>query len=118
MAAEGAHHSSIKRTWTVFVIMSLITLVEVVFGIIKPESLHLTHIFGLSILNYIFIILTIVKAYYIMWAFMHLEQEKSAFRWSVAGVLIFLCVYLITLILIEGNYIFEVFHHSQYKWIF
>ncbi|AJH13753.1 cytochrome C oxidase subunit IV family protein [Myroides profundi] len=118
MAAEGAHHSNTKRIWTVFVIMSVITLVEVILGIIKPESLHHVHIFGLSLLNYIFIILTIVKAYYIMWAFMHLEQEKSAFRWSVAGVLTFLCVYLITLVLTEGNYIFDVFHNSQYKWIF
>ncbi|MCC9042668.1 cytochrome C oxidase subunit IV family protein [Myroides sp. M-43] len=117
MAAE-AHHSNTKRIWTVFVIMSVITLVEVILGIIKPASLHHAHIFGLSLLNYIFIILTVVKAYYIMWAFMHLEQEKSAFRWSVAGILSFLCVYLITLVLIEGNYIFEVFHNSQYKWIF
>ncbi|MTG96834.1 MULTISPECIES: cytochrome C oxidase subunit IV family protein [Myroides] len=118
MAAEGAHQSNTKKIWKVFFILSLITIVEVVLGIFKPDSLHHVHIFGLSLLNYIFIILTIWKAYYIMWSFMHLEQEKSSFRWSVAGVLGFLCVYLITLVLIEGNYVYDVFHNSQYKWIF
>lgn len=118
MATEGAHVSNTKKIWKVFAILSIITLVEVVLGILKPESLHHVHIFGLSLLNYIFIILTIVKAYYIMWSFMHLEGEKAAFRWSVVGVLIFLCVYLIGMVLTEGNYIYEVFHNSQYKWIF
>jgi heme/copper-type cytochrome/quinol oxidase subunit 4 len=107
MASETAHHSNTKRIWTVFVLLSIVTIVEVVLGIFKPESVHHVHIFGLSLLNYIFIILTIVKAYYIMWAFMHLEQETKAFRWSVAGTLSFLCVYLITLVLIEGDYVYE-----------
>ncbi|MEC4112851.1 cytochrome C oxidase subunit IV family protein [Myroides pelagicus] len=118
MASEGTHQSNTKKIWTVFAILSIITLVEVVLGIIKPESLHQVYIYGLSLLNYIFIILTIAKAYYIMWSFMHLEHEKKSFQWSVAGVLGFLCVYLITLVLIEGNYIYDVFQSSQYKWIF
>ena len=119
MAADAtAHHSNAKKIWKVFFILSAITIVEVVLGIFKPESIHHVLFFGLSLLNYIFIVLTIWKAYYIMWSFMHLEQEKTAFRWTVAGVLAFLCVYLITLVLIEGNYVYEVFHNAQYKWIF
>ncbi len=117
MAAEG-HKSNTKRIWSVFIILSLITLVEVVLGIYKPDMLHNVRLFGLSVLNYIFIILTIWKAYYIMWAFMHLEGEVKAFRWSVAGVLAFLCTYLITLVLIEGDYVFEVYQNSQIRWIF
>ncbi len=119
MAATGAEYiSNKKRIWTVFIIMSLVTIVEVVLGIIKPDSLHKVDVLHLSILNWIFIILTIVKAYYIMWAFMHLEGEKGSLRWSVVGTLSFLCVYMITLILIEGNYIFDVFNNDFYKWIF
>lgn len=118
MATEVAHKSNTKRIWTVFIILSLITFVEVILGIIKPDSLHHVYIVGLSLLNYIFILLTIWKAYYIMWAFMHLEGETAAFRWSVVGTLCFLGVTLITLILIEGNYIFDVFQNSQYRWIF
>ncbi|SFJ31573.1 cytochrome C oxidase subunit IV family protein [Myroides guanonis] len=119
MAATGVEHkSNKKRIWTVFVIMSLITIVEVILGIYKPDSLHMTDILHLSLLNWIFIILTIVKAYYIMWAFMHLEGESAGLRWSVVGTLSFLCVYMIALILIEGNYIFDVFNNDFYKWIF
>ena len=112
------HESNTKRIWLVFGILSLITIVEVFFGIIKPDALFRNDLFRLSLLNWLFIILTIVKAYYIMWAFMHLEGEKGSLRWSIVSPLIFLIIYLVFILLIEGNYIFDVFHSSQYKWIF
>jgi cytochrome c oxidase subunit 4 len=58
-----AHESNTKRIWMVFIILSVITIVEVIFGIIKPASLHLTSFLGTSPLNWIFIILTLFKAY-------------------------------------------------------
>lgn len=119
MATTGVEYkSNKKRIWTVFVIMSIVTIVEVVLGIYKPESLHMVDILHMSILNWIFIILTIVKAYYIMWAFMHLEGETAALRWSVVGVLGFLVCYIIVLFLIEANYVFDVFNNDYYLWIF
>ena len=75
-----AHESNTKRIWIVLILLSVITTVEVAFGIIKPASLHLTSILGTSPLNWIFIILTLVKAYYITWAFMHMEGEKKWFN--------------------------------------
>lgn len=117
MAAHG-HASNTKRIWTVFVILSVITGIEVVLGIFKPDVLFHPHILSLSVLNWIFILLTIVKAYYIMWAFMHLEGEKKAFTWSIAGTMVFLMLYMTALILIEGDYIYEVFQNSSYRWIF
>jgi len=113
-----AHESNTKRIWYVFALLSVITVVEVIFGIIKPESLHLTHFLGTSPLNWIFIILTLVKAYYIMWAFMHLEGEKSSFRWTIVGPLVFLILYLCFIVLIEANYIYDVFKTGHLKWIF
>jgi len=113
-----AHESNTKRIWTVFIILSVITTVEVFFGIVKPDALYKTDLFRLNLLNWLFIILTIVKAYYIMWAFMHLEGEKGSLRWSIVSPLVFLIIYLVFILLIEGNYIFDVFHTSQYKWIF
>ena len=35
------------------------------------------HVLGMKILNWIFIILTIVKAYYITWDFMHMRDETK-----------------------------------------
>ena len=113
-----AHESNTKRIWVVFAILSVITTVEVILGIIKPASLHLTSFLGTSPLNWIFLILTIVKAYYITWAFMHMEGEKKWLRRSVVWTAVFLIIYLSFILLVEGNYIFEVFRDSQLKWIF
>ena len=112
------HVSNTKRIWTVFGILSVITIVEVIFGIVKPEALHMTNFLGLNLLNWLFIILTIVKAYYIVYAFMHMEGEKSSLRYSVILPLIFLVIYLLFILLTEGNYIFDVFKDSTIKWNF
>lgn len=112
------HESNTKRIWTVFGILSVITIVEVALGIVKPDFLFKTDLFKMHLLNWIFIILTVVKAYYIMWAFMHLEGEKANLRWSIVAPLVFLIIYLVFILLIEGNYVFDVFQVSQYKWIF
>lgn len=113
-----AHESNTKRIWTVFGILSLITIVEVAFGIFKPESLHFTSVLGLNLLNWLFIILTLVKAYYIVWAFMHIEGEKATLRNSVVYPVIFLVIYLLFILLTEANYVFEVFKNSTIKWNF
>ncbi len=112
------HESNNKRIWTVFILLSVITTVEVILGLIKPELLYMHNLLHMNLLNWTFIILTLVKAYYIVWAFMHMEGEKSSLRWSVVAPLIFLVLYLVMIILIEGNYIFEVFKNSTIKWNF
>lgn len=117
--AQG-HASNTKRIWNVFWILSALTIVEVVLGILKPASIHLSTFLGTSPLNWIFIILTIIKAYYIVWAFMHMEGEKASLRWSVVGTTIFLIIYLVVLLLIEAVYVHDVMNgpHSISKWIF
>ncbi len=102
-----AHESNVKRIWMVFGLLSIITIVEVGLGIVKPDFLHLTDFFGTSPLNWIFIILTLLKAYYITWAFMHMEGEKKWFRRAVVWSAVFLICYLVTLLLIEGGYLYE-----------
>ena len=104
--AGHAHESNTKRIWVVLAILSVVTAVEVGLGIVKPEALHL-HGPGTSWLNWIFIILTLVKAYYIAWAFMHLEGEKTWLRRSIVWTAVFLITYLVTLVLIEGDYLHE-----------
>ncbi|PXY39441.1 cytochrome C oxidase subunit IV [Flavobacterium cheongpyeongense] len=112
------HVSNTKRIWLVFGYLSVITTVEVILGIIKPESLEFTHFIGLNLLNWIFYILTLVKAYFIVWAFMHMEGEKSSLRWSVVSPVIFLVLYLLFILLTEGHYIYGVFKDSTIKWNF
>lgn len=102
-----AHESNVKRIWMVFGLLSVVTIVEVALGIIKPDVLHLSSFLGTSPLNWIFIILTLYKAYYITWTFMHMEGEMKWFRRSVVWTAIFLICYLVTLLLIEGGYLYE-----------
>ncbi|UAM96993.1 cytochrome C oxidase subunit IV family protein [Polaribacter litorisediminis] len=99
--------SHTKKIWNVFWILSAITIVEVALGIIKPDVLHLTNFLGTSPLNWIFIILTLAKAYGITWAFMHMDEEKKWFRRAVVWTSVFLICYLVTLLLIEGGYLYE-----------
>lgn len=113
-----AHESNTKRIWFVFGLLSVVTTVEVILGIIKPASLVHTIILGMHLLNWIFIILTLVKAYYIVWAFMHMEGERASLRWSVVSSVAFLVLYLFFILLVEANYIYEIFSTSTIKWNF
>ncbi|WP_281226869.1 cytochrome C oxidase subunit IV family protein [Flavobacterium aquiphilum] len=112
------HVSNTKRIWTVFGLLSLITTVEVAFGIIRPDFLVNHHLITMSWLNWMFIILTLVKAYYIVWAFMHMEGEKKVLKNAVVFPLVFLVCYLIFILLTEGDYVFEVFKNATIKWNF
>ena len=112
------HVSNTKRIWTVFGILSLITIVEVIFGILKPDFLHMNSFLALNLLNWLFIILTLVKAYYIVYAFMHMEGETATLRNAVIWPIIFLVVYLLFILLTEAHYIFGVFKNSTIKWNF
>jgi cytochrome c oxidase subunit IV len=64
----------------------------------------------MKLLNLIFILLTIVKAYYITWDFMHMRDEKGSLRKMVVWTGVFLICYLIFILLQEGGYVFEVYN--------
>lgn len=95
--------------WKVFAFLSLVTIVEVIFGIIKPDALHLTVFLGTSLLNWIFLILTLVKAYGIAWYFMHLKDEKTWFRRAIVWPVVFLVAYLTFFLLYEGDALMQIF---------
>jgi cytochrome c oxidase subunit IV len=92
--------------------------VEVGLGITKPAILTGNYFLGMKLLNWIFIILTLVKAYYIAWDFMHLRDEKASLRRAVVWTPIFLVSYLIFILLFEADYIYTVFRDGFVKWDF
>ncbi|MBR9846212.1 MAG: cytochrome C oxidase subunit IV family protein [Algicola sp.] len=106
--------SNTQKIWGVLILLSIITAIEVVLGIYKPESLMADFI-GMKILNWIFIILTIVKAYYITWDFMHMRDETKALRRMVVWTAVFLICYLIFILLQEGGYIESVYTNGFVK---
>ncbi|HMQ43814.1 MAG TPA: cytochrome C oxidase subunit IV family protein [Mariniflexile sp.] len=102
------------KIWGVLILLTIVTTVEVVLGIYKPEPLK-AHFLGMKLLNWIFIILTIVKAYYITWDFMHMRDEVKALRRMVVWTTVFLIIYLIFILLQEGGYVFDVFKNGYIK---
>ena len=112
------HVSNTKRIWMVFALLSVVTTVEVYLGITRPSFLYLHNFISMNLLNWVFITLTLYKAYYIVWAFMHMEGERSSLRWAVVSTVIFLALYLLFILLVEADYIFEVFKNATIKWNF
>ncbi len=110
--------SNTQKIWGVLVFLTIVTAVEVGLGITKPDALISTTFLGMKVLNWIFIILTLVKAYYIAWDFMHLRDEKSSLRRAIVWTPVFLVAYLAFILLVEGNYIYTVFKDGFVTWNF
>lgn len=110
--------SNTQKIWGVLIFLSIVTAIEVVLGIYKPAFLVENSFLDMKLLNWIFIILTLVKAYYITWDFMHMRDEKSSLRRAVVWTPIFLVAYLIFILLFEATYVFEVFRDGFLAWDF
>ncbi|SFR33122.1 Cytochrome C oxidase subunit IV [Robiginitalea myxolifaciens] len=110
--------SNVTKIWGVLIFLSIVTAIEVALGITKPDFLVGTYFIGMKLLNWIFIILTLVKAYYITWDFMHMRDEKSNLRRAVVWTPIFLVSYLILILLFEADYIYNVFKDGFVTWNF
>ena len=125
MAAEGhklaifrgllKFKSNQQKIWGVLIFLSIVTTIEVALGILKPEIL-MGSFLRMKLLNWIFIILTIVKAYYIAWDFMHIRDERSGLKNSIVLPLIILIPYLAFILILEADYIFDVMDMGFVSW--
>ena len=101
----------------VLIFLSIVTIIEVALGIIKPDFLS-AYFMRMKLLNWIFIILTIIKAYYITWDFMHMRDENSSLKNSVVLPLVILIPYLVFILFLEADYIFDVMFEGFVSWNF
>ena len=106
--------SNTQKIWGVLILLTIVTTVEVVLGIIKPDFM-MESFLSMKILNWVFIILTIVKAYYITWDFMHMRDETTALRRVVVWTAIFLICYLLWILIEEASYIFNTYDQGYIK---
>lgn len=88
-----------KWIWNIFWILLAVTAVEVGLAFVN----YYQQLGWKQVLNYIFVFLTIVKAYYIIFSYMHLKDERKNFKLTL-GVLIIILSYFIALMMIEGLY--------------
>jgi cytochrome c oxidase subunit IV len=87
-----------KEIWRTFWILLGITALEFLIAFtVDADKYNLTKV-G------IFIILTIVKAYFIVAIFMHLKSEVKALIWTIIIPCIFV-VWLVVALIVEGGYI-------------
>ena len=96
--------NSTREIWLVFWILLVVTAVEVILGIIKPPILIDNYIIGVTLLNMTFIILTIIKAYYIVGAFMHLSHEVKLLKMFIVLPMLVLIPYLLFILLVEASF--------------
>ena len=101
---EHAHdeHASMskKKIWSVFFILLLITVIEFIIALWVIPKGYMSQSIG----NYVYIALTLLKAYYIVAYFMHLKFEKLGLQLSLSVSFVFI-IYFIVLMLIEGGYL-------------
>jgi cytochrome c oxidase subunit IV len=98
--AEGElPKANTKVIWKTFWILLGITALEFIVAL----GLNWNH----TLKSAIFIIMTIVKAVYIVGEFMHLKHEVKALIWSIVIPTIFI-VWLVLALLIEGDAILQV----------
>jgi len=102
---EHAHPTGTAWIWKIFWLLLAITAVEVALGIVKPEFL-MVQFAGTSLLNVIFIGLTLVKAAYIVMYFMHLKFEETFLQWTIYLPVLILIPYLTFILIAEGAQIY------------
>ena len=106
--------SNTQKIWGVLILLTIITAVEVALGIYKPESMMIQFL-GMKVLNWVFIILTLAKAYYITWDFMHMRDETASLRRMVVWTAVFLICYLLFILLQAGGYIESIYSSGYVK---
>lgn len=89
-----------KKLWKVFWLLLIVTIVEVIIGLYAADLG-----FSTGLLKVIFIGLTIVKAFYIVYVFMHLGDEERWTKWMIIAPFTGFILYFIFMLTIgEGNY--------------
>ncbi|MFZ5970611.1 MAG: cytochrome C oxidase subunit IV family protein [Bacteroidota bacterium] len=88
----------IKKLWTVAGILAAITALEFIIAFIMPHGAAKTAIF---------VLMTIVKAAYIVGEFMHLRYEVKVLLWSILIPMVFV-VWMLVAFVYEGMKMSEI----------
>ena len=92
-----ANKEHIKKIWVTAGILALVTAVEFILAFTMPRG---------AVLISLFIILTLVKAFYIVAEFMHLRHEVKTLAYTIIVPTIFV-LWLIVALLMEGGQILD-----------
>jgi cytochrome c oxidase subunit IV len=94
VVVQPVDKAKIRHVVKVALILFVVTVIEFIIAFtVGPGGLRTS----------IFVIMTIVKAFYIVSEFMHLGHEEKGLRWMIIFPTI-LVIWLIIAVLIEGSY--------------
>ena len=100
-----------KKIWKVTAILTAITIVEVITGGSIKQYYDGVPNDSWWMIKWGFIILTLVKAGYIVLSFMHLGDERKNFKYMILVPYTLFIVYLIFHLFTESTYWGEIIHH-------
>jgi len=92
---DATYKSQVNAVWRATGILSIITLVEVALAlwwiwVYDPMGTH-----GKFLLNLIFVLASLGKAYFIVAEFMHVKYETRALTLTILGPLLFIIWFII-----------------------
>ncbi len=97
-----------KKIWIVTAILSIITIVEVGVGIAMPKQDVGAGTW--TVIKWSYIVLTLIKAGYIVMIFMHLGDERRAFKYMILAPYIVFILYLIFHLSYEGSALADIWN--------
>jgi cytochrome c oxidase subunit IV len=102
-----AHHSEEagkkirKKIWVVTAILTVITVVEVLVGMFFSRAVESGMVW--EAIKWGYIVLTLVKAGYIVMVFMHLGDENKSLRYMILVTYFVFIIYAVILFFIEAQ---------------
>jgi len=97
IVVQPVDKAKIKQIIRVAIILGVITTCEFIIAFTLGSG---------SIKTSIFVLMTLVKAFYIVWEFMHLGHEVKGLKWMVIAPLV-LALWLLVALLMEGSAIHD-----------
>lgn len=92
--------AKIRKLWTVALILLVITILEFTVAFTVPHEMH-------NLRVWTFILMTIVKAAFIVGEFMHLRHEAKVLIWSILIPMVFV-VWMLVAFVYEGMQIIKI----------
>ncbi len=102
-----------KKIYFVTILLTVITALEVALGIVWHEiGLPVPY----AVVQWAFIIMTAVKAGYIIGVFMHLGEERKGIQMTILVPYILFIMYFVFICLSEANHWYDM--RILYNWLF
>lgn len=106
---DEAHGKQVrKKIYFVTVLLSVITTVEVALGVFIKQGTELW-----PFVKWSFVVMTLIKAGYIVLVFMHLGDERKSLRYVILLPYAIFILYLLFIGITESSYLNDVWREFQ-----